>query len=232
MIALGGLVAILALARYGAGFDDYRAVTGHLKPVEHVTVRDKAVAITFDVSWGESVPLEVLDILRKREVKATFFVSGPWASSHPQAVKRMKAEGHEVGSHGYRHIRLSRYSRDVIVEELLKAHNILHETLGEEPRLFRPPGGDHNDAVISAALELGYITVLWSLDSNDLRRPGADTIASRVLRRSKPGEIILFHASDSAPDTPQALPRVIEGFQDAKTEMLTVSHLLDREEAP
>ena len=232
MITLAGLMAIVVLARYGAGFGDYQAVTGHLKPVERVAVRDKAVAMTFDVSWGESIPLQVLDILRKHEVKATFFVSGPWASSHPQAVKRMKAEGHEVASHGYRHIRLSRYSRDVITEELLKAHNILHETLGEEPRLFRPPDGDYNDTVVSAALEHGYITVLWSLDSNDLRRPGRDTIVSRVLRRSKPGEIILFHASDSAPDTPQALPRIIEGFREAKTEMLTVSQLLDKAEAP
>ncbi len=229
-MALVGLAAILAIARYGLDRNGSQTVTGYLKAVSNIDTRERVIALTFDVSWGETVPGQVLDALRKSSVTCTFFVSGPWASSHPDLVKRMVSEGHEVASHGFRHVRLTRYTREVIAEELAKAHSILHEASGIEPKLFRPPDGDANDTVVSVALEQGYITVLWSLDSQDLKRPGAKYIEGRVAKRVKPGDIVLFHASDSAPDTPQAIPALVEALRKDGFEMATVSVLLEKVE--
>lgn len=228
LMALAGLAAILAIARYGLGGNGAQTVTGHLKAVSSIDTREKVVALTFDVSWGETVPGQVLDALKKSDTACTFFVSGPWASSHPNLVKRMVSEGHEVASHGFRHVRLTRYTHDMVVEELAKAHSVLHEASGVEPRLFRPPDGDVNDSVVSAALAQGYITVLWSLDSQDLRRPGAQYIEGRVAKRIRPGDIVLFHASDSAPDTPQAIPTLVETLRKDGYDIVTVSRLLEK----
>jgi len=224
------LAGILILSMIAAGYlvsaARHLLVSGRLMPVYRAVTREKKVALTFDISWGQEMPPRVLDALKNEGVKATFFLSGPWARSYPDLVKRIAGEGHEIASHGYEHVNLSGYSREFITENIRRTHEILVELTGQQPRYFRPPNGDFNDLVIQTAAELGYLTVIWSLDSLDWKRLSSEEIARRIISRIKQGDIVLMHASDSAPGTPGALPAIIQGIRAKGLEMVRLSELM------
>lgn len=206
-------------------------LTAAVKPVPHaiykVETERKVVALTFDISWGTKVPGPVMDTLKKYEVKSTFFLSGPWVRKYPEFPRRLAQEGHEIASHGNRHIDLDKESPATVKEEIVTAHESIKEVTGVEPRLIRTPNGAWNDMVLEVADELGYKVIQWSADSLDWKKPGVDAIVNRVLDRVHPGAIILMHASDTCLQTPEALPRVIEGLKARGYEMVTVSKLLE-----
>jgi polysaccharide deacetylase family sporulation protein PdaB len=168
----------------------------------------------------------VLDVLKEKGVTCTFFLSGPWAASHPEVVRRIAADGHEIGSHGYWHDNLSECSKETIVETLRRTREIIESLVGRETRLFRPPNGDFDDLVILTAMEEGYLTIIWSLDSLDWKNPGVDYMVDRLLTRAAPGDIVLCHASDSARETYLALPPVIDGLRAKGFHLLKLSELL------
>lgn len=186
----------------------------------------KVAALTFDISWGTEVPGPVLDTLKKNNAKATFFISGPWAKKHPEFPKRIVADGHEVASHGEEHINLSQYSQEDVKKNILAAHQNIKDVTGVEPNLIRTPNGDWNDMVLTTAEELNYKVIQWSTDSLDWKKPGVEAITDRVLKKVHPGAIILMHASDTCLQTPDALPRVLEGLKKQGYELVTVSELL------
>lgn len=187
----------------------------------------KVVALTFDISWGTKVPGPVMDTLKKNNVKSTFFLSGPWVEKYPEFARRLAAEGHEIASHGNRHIDLDRESAGTVKEEISAAHKSLKEVTGASPNLIRTPNGAWNGMVLGVADQLGYRVIQWSVDSLDWKKPGTDAIVKRVLDRVHPGAIILMHASDTCTQTPDALPRVLEGIKSRGYEMVTVSKLLE-----
>jgi polysaccharide deacetylase family sporulation protein PdaB len=197
-----------------------------LKPIYEVKTNKKVLALTFDISWGNTTPMPVIEILKKNNLKCTFFLSGPWAKQYPDIVKKIQADGHEIASHGYRHINLSTLSKNEIVEEIMKTHEILKEISGVEANLIRTPNGDYNDTVINAVHEAKYEAIQWSTDSLDWMNPGVNTIIERVSKRAHPGDIILMHASDTCKQTAEALPEVISRLKSQGYEFLTVSELL------
>lgn len=186
----------------------------------------KVAALTFDISWGTEVPGPVLDILKKNNIKCTFFISGPWAKKHPEFPKRIAAEGHEVASHGEEHVNLSEYSKEQVKKNILTAHQKIKDVTGVEPTLIRTPNGDWNDMVLTTAEELNYKVIQWSTDSLDWKKPGVEAITNRVLKKIEPGAIILMHASDTCLQTPDALPQVLEELKKQGYELVTVSELL------
>lgn len=226
LLILTAALALLVVARMNLYLVGTRAVLGQLRPVTRADVDSKVACLSFDVAWGETVPSMVLDVLKEKRVPATFFVAAPWAASHQQVVRRMVEEGHEVGNLGYRHIRLGRYPKEIIDEEIARSHQILKELCGADPKLFRPPDGDYNDAVISSALEHGYTTVVWSLDSLDYKRLSAPDISKRVITKIRPGDIVLFHASDAVPETPEALPSIVVALKQKGFQLLKISEAL------
>lgn len=227
IIAFLSVVAMLLLARYAVELGGDRLVAGgKLQPVRSVNTTENRVALTFDISWGEKTLEPVLRVLAEEGVRCTFFVSGTWSATHPDLLRRIVADGHEIGSHGHRHLNYSRYPREVVLDNLRQAHTIIKEIAGVEPVLFRPPNGDFNDTVIEAGLEMGYTTVLWDTDSLDWKNPGVDFMVKRVSSRTHPGDIILMHASDSAKETSEALPLVIKAIRSKGFEILTVTALL------
>ena len=195
-------------------------------PIFYVRSDRKAAALTFDISWGDKTPDKVLDVLKKYDQKATFFLSGPWADHYRTIVKRIVDEGHEIASHGQDHVNLSGLSTDAIRQNIKSAHDILVNVSGSAPRYFRPPNGDYNDLVVRTARELGYETIIWAVDSMDWMNPGATYIVERVSKLCFPGAIILFHASDSARETDQALPMVIENLRAAGYELMPLGQLM------
>ncbi|WP_061214246.1 polysaccharide deacetylase family sporulation protein PdaB [Syntrophomonas wolfei] len=196
------------------------------KPVYEVPTEKKMAALTFDISWGNKTPLPVIEILKEADITCTFFLSGPWVKENPEAVQRIKKDGHELASHGYRHINYSTLSKSEIKEEVMKAHKNIHEVGGVNANLIRTPNGDYNDHVIEAIHEINYEAIQWSVDSLDWMNPGTATIIERVKKKVHPGAIILMHASDTCKQTTDALPVVIKNLKEQGYELVTVSTLL------
>ncbi len=205
--------------------------TGKLKPIYSAHVQSNVIAISFDISWGDNTPEPILNILKQKEVKATFFLSSPWASKHDQLVKRMVTDGHEIGSHGNRHVDLNTLSPTELEKEILTAQKVLEDLSGQKVQLLRAPNGAYDNKVISVSDKLGYKVIQWSVDSLDWKRPGPNAVVNNVLQGkngqgAKPGDIILFHASDSAPDTVKALPIVIDALKHKGYSLVPVGELL------
>ncbi len=197
-----------------------------LKPIYGVKTDKKIVALTFDISWGTNTPMPVIDILKNNDIKCTFFLSGPWVKQYPDIPKRIQADGHEIGSHGYRHINLSNLSKNEIKDEIQKAHDNIKEVTGIDANLIRTPNGDFNDTVIEAIHEVNYEAIQWETDSLDWMNPGVNNIVERVTKKVHPGDIILMHASDTCKQTTEALPLVINNLKNQGYEFVTVSELL------
>lgn len=195
--------------------------------IYQVPTKDKKLALTFDISWGEERAIPILEVLEKHGVKnATFFLSGPWSKEHADIVKKIKEMGFEIGSHGHKHVNYSRLNDNEIREQIQKAHGILREVTGDTPKLIRMPNGDFDKRVIRIANELGYEVIQWDTDSLDWKNPGVDKIVNRVLTKAHPGDIILMHASDSCKQTHLALPSIIEGLRKDGYEFVTVTELI------
>jgi polysaccharide deacetylase family sporulation protein PdaB len=195
--------------------------------VYSVDTDKKEIALTFDISWGEERAGPILDVLEQKGVKkATFFLSSPWAESHPDIVKRIVDAGYEIGSHGHRHDNYSQYSDAQIRAQITTAHQILTKLTGKEPHLIRFPNGDFDKRVLRIANSLGYTTIQWDTDSLDWMNPGTQKIVSRVLSKAHPGDIILMHASDSCKQTHEALPQIIDSLRSKGYKFVTVSELI------
>lgn len=201
-----------------------------LKPVYEVKTDKKIVALTFDISWGNQTPMPVIEILKENNIQCTFFLSGPWVKQYPEIPLRIKEDGHEIASHGYRHINLSKLSKKEIKEEVMKAHNNIKEVTGVDAQLIRTPNGDYNDPVIQSIHECNYEAIQWSVDSLDWMNPGITSIIERVSKKVHPGAIILMHASDTCKQTTDALPAVIKNLKEQGYEFVTVSELLKLQE--
>lgn len=195
-------------------------------PIFHVRTEVKQVAFTFDISWGRETATPVLDILKENNVKATFFLTGFWAKKQSDIAQRIVADGHEIASHGDAHVNLSQYDGEAIAKNIMTAHRDLEEVTGATARFFRPPNGDYDDLVIATARQLGYETIIWSLDTIDWKNPGPDYMINRVQTNVHPGDIILMHASDSSKQIHLALPRMIENLRAAGYEITTLGELM------
>jgi polysaccharide deacetylase family sporulation protein PdaB len=194
-------------------------------PIFYVETKEPAVALTFDISWGQQQVMGVLGILREKNVKSTFFLSGPWAKRYPDLVQEIAAAGHDIGSHGDAHVDLSNYSRDEVAKNISTAHEDLLDTAGRVSPYFRPPNGDYDDVVVDTARSLGYETVIWAVDSLDWKNPGVDFMVERVLGRAFSGAIVLMHASDSSQQIQDALPLIIDGLRGKGFRLVPLSEL-------
>ncbi len=188
----------------------------------------KIVALTFDHSWGNRFTPSILDTLQKHNYRVTFFIMGPWAKKYPEVAKRIVADGHEVASHGYRHENYGDMPPDWVRDDIQKAHAAIKEVTGIEPCLIRPPNGHYSQKSLKVTEELGYKTIIWNVDSLDWKNPGQDVIVERVMKRIKPGAIILLHASDTPTQTAEALPVLLTKIKAEGYSVVTVGELLTK----
>lgn len=170
-------------------------------------------ALTMNVDWGEEEIPKILEILKERNIKITFFVSGKWAEKNPKLLRRMYIEGHEIGSHGYGHKLCSKIGPDQIREELTKTEQVMEPLLGGmELTLFAPPSGDYDQRTVDICREMGYKLTLWSADTIDWKEGStAEVITKRVLKKELDGGIILMHPK---PETVKALPQILDGIEE------------------
>lgn len=194
-------------------------------PVYYIQTQEKAVALTFDVSWGETMLPKVLAVLESEKQPATFFLSGPWAETHSASVTAIRAAGGEIASHGQAHMDLGDKSASTIAANIGAADAILRAYTNAPLHFFRPPNGDWSPRVIETARTMGYETVIWSIDSRDWMNPGVPVIERRVIQGVFPGAIILLHASDTCTQTDLALPTIIQQVRKQGYRLVTLGDL-------
>ncbi len=202
------------------------------QPIFRVDREDKAISITFDVNWAEEEHLiDILNVLDKYNVKATFFIMGKWVN-YPEGNKekliKIKEGGHEIGNHSYVHPMFSKINDGRIKEELEKTDKIVEGTVGVKPKVFRFPSGDFNEKAYNTVSSLGYVPIQWDVDSVDWKESGAEIEYNRVMKKVKPGSIILFH--NNAKYTSDNLDRIIPELQKAGYTFMPVGELIYNED--
>ena len=202
------------------------AVNGRQLPIYCVQTNQKKVALSFDAAWGNEDTQKILEILKKRNVHATFFMTGGWVKNYPEDVKAILAAGHDLGNHSENHKNMSQLSADEQRQELLSVHDRVKELTGYEMFLFRPPYGDYDDSVVLTAKECGYYPIQWDVDSLDWKDYGVEAILDKVLNHKHlgNGSIILCH--NGAKYTAQALDGLIAGLQEKGYQIVPVSELI------
>lgn len=192
------------------------------------------VSLTFDsdgaAAASGNIAVRYLSILRNRHIHATFFLTGMFARAHPDAVRSILTEGHELGNHTMNHPDLVKPPRTdtFICTELKQAEQVIVDAGGHTSRpFFRPPNGRYNDQARTLAAHLGYRTVYWSIDPRDWEPSAtAQIIISRVLesRTLKPGAIILMHINSA--NEQYALDTIITGLEQRGYTIVPLSQLL------
>ncbi|MFW6287441.1 MAG: polysaccharide deacetylase family protein [bacterium] len=207
--------------RYG---DVIPVLNQKVVPIYRVVRNDNLISITLDGTWGADHTDEILEVLRENDIKTTFFFAGYWLEKYPEIVKKIAGEGHEVENHSYTHPHFNTLTRQQIEKELETTSDLIEELIGKRPRFFRPPFGEYNNRVINTINEMGYQVIQWSIDSHDWMEPGVDYIVDRVLGNASSGDIILMH--NNAPDTAEALRRIIPQLKDKGLNIVPLSKLV------
>ncbi len=170
----------------------------------------RRIALTFDLGGARGTTSELLVLLQRLGIKATFFVIGQWAEQNPDLLQQMVAQGHELGNHSYSHPDLTTISLAQAESQLTRTEEIVTRLSGASTKpFFRPPFGAYNAAVVDLAKRLGYQTIYWTLDSTDWRPESTvDSITQRVVSQAGNGYIIVFHAA--VDKTLAAMPAIVE----------------------
>ncbi|MDF2907871.1 MAG: hypothetical protein K0R34_3192 [Herbinix sp.] len=195
-------------------------------PIYSVNLEETKISLSFDAAWTNEDTSEILDILDKCKVKATFFMTGEWVDKYPKDVKAIAAAGHDLGNHSENHKRMTDLPKNECEEEIMTAHNRVMDLTGIEMKLFRAPYGDYNNMIVGTARECGYYTIQWNVDSMDWKDYGVDSILGKTVENRKlgNGSIILLHVG--AKYTPEALEKIIVGLQEKGYEIVPVSQLI------
>ncbi|MDG1357340.1 MAG: polysaccharide deacetylase family protein [Akkermansiaceae bacterium] len=183
------------------------------------------IAMTFDDGPHPQNTPRLLDMLRERNIKATFYVVGRNVDLYPHIVRRMVAEGHEVGNHTWTHRNLTRLSNDSVRSEMDRTRNVIVSACGVVPRTMRPPYGALRESQRAWIYkEYGYPTIMWNVDPNDWKRPGVSVVTSRILESTRNGSIVLAH--DLHKPTVDAMPDTLDGLLRRGFQFVTISQLL------
>lgn len=183
------------------------------------------IAMTYDDGPHPQNTPRLLDMLRQRNIKATFYVIGRSVNQYPHIARRIVAEGHEIGNHTWSHPNLTKLSDSAVRKELNTTRDAIVAACGVQPRTMRPPYGALRSSQRAWIYkEYGYPTVLWNVDPEDWRRPGPSVVASRILSGTRNGSIVLAH--DLHKPTIDAMPAALDGLLRRGFKFVTVSQLL------
>jgi polysaccharide deacetylase family sporulation protein PdaB len=196
-------------------------------PIYSVNRTDKEISLSFDAAWGNEDTQNLIDILNKYKVKATFFLVGAWVDKYPESVKALSDNGEDVMNHSNTHPHMTQLSRDNMIKEIEACDTKIQKITGKKPILFRAPYGDYNNALMDAITATGHFGIQWDVDSLDWKGISASQITQRVLTKVKPGSIVLFH--NAALHTPEALPGIIESLQKQGYKIVPISQLIYRD---
>jgi len=181
------------------------------------------LALTFD-DGPSAYTEQLLDAFAAHGGKATFYVVGNMLDARPDTLRRMAAEGHEIGGHSWNHRRLTKLGEEELFDQLMNPRAKIYEITGYDAKTVRLPYGSCNKQIRAAAKELGITLVNWSVDTQDWKLRNADAVYDVVMNKAEDGAIILCH--DLHKTTVEAMERAIPALIDAGYQLVTVSELL------
>lgn len=163
------------------------------KPIYYVDTDEKKIAFSFDAAWGAEKTKSIMDVMEENGCKTTFFVVRFWVEDYPEMAKEIVERGHELENHSTTHPHLNSLTKDQIIKEIENCSNLIYETTGRKPTLFRPPFGEYNNTVVETIEGIGYKVIQWTNDSLDWKDLSADEIVNRIYGNIQNGSIVLFH---------------------------------------
>lgn len=203
-------LAVVLIAAISAPKADTASTQKKKLPIYCTQQQEKIASVSFDAAWGNEDTQQLIDILGKYNVKATFFVVGEWVDKYPESVKALADAGHEIMNHSDTHPHMPQLSRNDMIKQLNSCNEKIEKITGKRPILFRAPYGDYDNTMLETVQSIGMYTIQWDVDSLDWKDYSAADIKQRVLTRVKPGSIVLFH--NAAKNTPEALPAILESL--------------------
>ncbi|WP_445506095.1 polysaccharide deacetylase family protein [Niallia sp. 03190] len=203
----------------------------HLKdlppsPIYKGNPNKQMVCFIINVAWGNEYLPDMLAILKKHHVKASFFLEGRWTQKNPDLAKMIVEAGNEVGNHSYTHPDMSKISSEQIKEEITKTNEVIEATTGKAVTWFAPPSGSYNMETVKIANNYKLGTLMWSIDTIDWQKPAPNVLIHRVVGKVHNGAMILMHPTAS---TASALESLIVQIQAKGLEINTVSEMLSEE---
>jgi len=192
---------------------------------------DKVIALTFDDGPWPKTTERVLDILKQKGVKATFFWIGEPLQNYPKVAQRVVAEGNAVGNHTWHHW-YRRMDEATAAREIERTSDLIYETTGVRTFLFRPPGGVLHNGPPDYAKNNKYVVVMWSSLAQEFnKRASSRTLVNDVLHSAKSGGIVLLHdGGGNHHKTVEALPQIIDGLRQRGYRFVTVPQLLEMQD--
>ncbi|MEH2350903.1 MAG: polysaccharide deacetylase family protein [Nostoc sp.] len=190
---------------------------------------EKVIALTFDDGPGPKNTEQVLEILKKNNIKATFFMLGEMVKYFPKVAKQVAADGHVIGNHTWHHWYFQ-MDAATAASEIDRTADIIYKTTGEKTTLFRPPGGFLNNGLAKYAKNEKYAVMMWSEESGDAERrsPQVPMLVKNVLKYAKPGAIVLMHdGGGNRSRSVKALPEMIAGLKAQGYRFVTIPQLLE-----
>ncbi|WP_165967236.1 polysaccharide deacetylase family protein [Jeotgalibacillus sp. S-D1] len=190
---------------------------------------EKRIALTFDDGPEDTYTPEILDILKEKDVKATFFVTGQHVKEYPERLKQIHDDGHVIGNHTWDHPSLPDLSDKELNKTIKTTTQEIESITGTKPDLLRPPFGEIEDRQAKLLHSQGYRMIMWTADSKDWMGISAEEIVSRVKQDASPGVIALQHNYHASGDfeTVKALPEIIDELRADGYEFVTVPTLID-----
>lgn len=191
--------------------------------VEHGDATRPAIALTFDAGAGAGPAPQLLQILRDKQVRSTFFITGVWARQNPLLVRQIAQDGHEIGNHTWDHRDLATLSNAEVQTEIVRADDLLSSLTGKPTKpLFRYPYGSRNPRLQAVIGNLGYRSIYWTVDSLDwMDQATVSSITNRLLNGAANGAIMLMHVG--ATYTTAALPNLIDTLRSRGYRLETVT---------
>lgn len=193
-------------------------------PIYSVDTKEKKIALSFDASWGDDKTDDILKILDKYNVKATFFVVGAWIDKYPDKLKTIYEKGHEIGNHSDKHPIMTKISKERMINEIAVTDAKIMSITRQATALFRCPSGEYNNLVIETVEATNHYCIQWDADSIDWKAEGAEIELDRIIKKTKPGSILLFH--NEAKYTPENLPKILEYLKGEGYEFVKISDLI------
>jgi peptidoglycan/xylan/chitin deacetylase (PgdA/CDA1 family) len=206
-----GAAAGLGLAASGFAYASRWPASQLFGPALIAPPRPGELALTFDDGPNTAWTPRLLELLARRDVRATFFLVGSRAQANPGLVRQIASAGHAIGNHSWSHLNLALASASTIEDQLSRANQAIAEITGSSPRFFRPPYGARRPATLRIARRLGLTPVLWNAMTSDWKNPSADAIALRLqskidhlYRQGFAANIVLHDGSHSSPAADRA----------------------------
>lgn len=196
-------------------------------PIYGVETDKKEVAITFDAAYGSDETVKIINILKEKNVTATFFLVGFWVDKYPDLVKTLDSSGIEIGTHSNTHPYMSKLSASQMQAELQTSVDKIKNITGKDVTLFRPPYGDYNDTLVTVAENMNIKPIQWSVDSLDWKGLNTSQMMARITPNVENGSIILFH--NNSDHIVEALPVIIDTLTEQGYTLVHVSDLIYHE---